>query len=164
MDNYFNECPPMMNDGRLLTDYRSSQIREEIFKYRNCARSENEARTMRIENADSIMDEEWNHIRKTRSCYPNNKCFHQQPTSRVTTLYNNAELLAYNQELPAPKCILSNNDFRLTNTRGYMENAKNKQTEMQNGEYGYPIDRCPRRCNNTDRLLPDNLYYMDGKY
>ena len=34
MDNYYQGCPPMMNDGRGLTDYRSSQVREERFKYK----------------------------------------------------------------------------------------------------------------------------------
>jgi hypothetical protein len=50
MDNYFRGCPAVMSDGRLFTDYRSSQVREELFRHRNCVISENEARTLRIDN------------------------------------------------------------------------------------------------------------------
>lgn len=163
MDNYYNMCPPMMDDGRLFTDYRSSQIREEVFKYKNCAISENEARTIRIDNGEEIMDEEWDYLTATKSCFPRDKCYHQHPTTRVSTFYNNAELLAYNGELPAPKCNRGCHDYRLTVTKGSRAGKKNCHSVVEPGS-GYPLDRCPRRCARTNRLLPDQLYVIDGKY
>lgn len=98
MDNYFLECPPMMDDmGRSVgTDYRSSQVREEIFRQENCVFTENDSRTLRIENGEWIMDYEWDVLRATRSCFPTKTCFHKNSTTRVTSDYNNAEILAYN--------------------------------------------------------------------
>lgn len=154
MDNYFPECPPMMNDGRGFTDYRSSQVREEIFRYKNCVSSENEARTLRIENAEEIMDREWNNLRNTRSCYPKKNCFHQNPTTRVTTAYNNAEILAYNGDLSAPKCNVDSHDYRATTTKGSRDGRPGfKPTPYA----GYPQERCPVRCAKTNRLKPERL-------
>ena len=164
MDNYYHECPPMMDDGRLFTDYRSSQVREELFRYKNCIASENEARSLRIDNADQIMDDEWNHLRCSRSCFPRSSCFHQTPMTRVTTVYNNAELLAYNgeEDIPAPKCNYNPKDFRLTITEGSMRqgNVQNSSPEFN----GYPKDRCPRRCTKTNRIPPEKLYVIDDRY
>jgi hypothetical protein len=165
MDNYFQECPPMMDDGRLFTDYRSSQVREELFRYKNCLVSENDARTYRIEKGNELMDGEWDHLRKTRSCFNSKNCFHKNLTTRVTSAYNNAELLAYNGDLPAPKCNVGCYDFRLTATPGGLRPRNGCVTKTKDAEYaGYPADRCPRRCAKTNRLLPDNLYTIDGVY
>lgn len=163
MDNYYYECPPMMDDGRLFTDYRSSQVREELFRYKNCIVSENEARTLRIDNSEQIMDDEWNHLRCTRSCFPQTYCFHQSPLTRVSTIYNNTELLAYNGEesIPAPKCNYMPKDFRLTDTSGSMGQKSEQNTSESNG---YPQNRCPRRCAKTNRITPERLYVIDGKY
>lgn len=164
MDNYFHECPPMMEDGRLFTDFRSSQVREEIFRYKNCVTSENEARTLRIEAASKIMDEEWDHLRKTKSCFPQKKCYHKHPTTRVTTFYNNAEILAYNGELPAPACEPGCHDYRLTVTDGSKAGKKGCIPPANNTGNGYPADRCPSRCAKTKRMRPDQLRVRDGKY
>lgn len=164
MDNYFNECPPMMDDGRLFTDYRSSQVREEIFRYQNCAASENEARMLRTEYADVIMDNEWDYLRNTHSCFPNKKCYHQNPITRVNTLYNNAELLAYNKEIPAPKCDAGCYDFRLTVTKGSLDGKKGCKSKHMPLDGGYPPNRCPNRCARTNRLVPEYLYMIDGIY
>ena len=161
MDNYFHECPPMMEDGRGLTDYRSSQVREEIFRFMNCVGSENEGRTLRIDNGEHIMDREWNNLRDTRSCFPQKKCFHQNPATRVTTAYNNAEILAYNGELPAPRCNLDPHDFRLTSTKGSRAGRPGMMKVKQTPYAGYPKDRCPARCPKSNRLLPERLVAED---
>jgi hypothetical protein len=158
MDNYFNGCPPMMDDGRLFTDYRSPQVREELFRYRNCVLSENDARTLRIDNAEDIMDKEWNHTRDTKSCFPRKQCFHKHPTTRVTTTYNNAEILAYNGELPPPKCDLSCHDYRMTITDGGTRGIPGCKTNKVDPYSGYPPNRCPLRCAKTNRLRPERLY------
>jgi hypothetical protein len=161
-DNFFLECPPMMEDGRLFTDYRSSQVREEVFRHKHCVLSENEARTLRIEHADEIMDEEWEHIRDTKSCFPKKNCYHRHPRTRTSTAYNNAEILAYNGKLPSPPCEPGCHDYRVTVTKGSKAGRQNCKPPSR--KWGYPADRCPKRCKRSQRLLPDGLYVIDGKY
>lgn len=161
MDNYFLNCPPMMDDGRLFTDYRSSQVREEIFRYKNCLPNENATRTFRIETADKLMDEEWKYLKETKSCFPRTQCFHKHPTTRVTTNYNNAELLAYNGDLTAPKCEVNESDYRITVTKGSKQSNQVKKADPYTG---YPASRCPAKCAKTNRLQPDYLYVIDNKY
>jgi hypothetical protein len=155
MDNYFQECPPMMDDGRLFTDYRSPQIREEIFRHKHCVASENEARTLRTEHAEQIMDDEWYTLRE-KSCYPRKNCFHKHPTTRVTTPDNIAEILAYNGQLPAPSCDPASYDFRMTSTKGSKtakaDVRRTKQKSPQSDFYGYPV-----RCARTHRMNPESL-------
>ena len=161
MDNYFQGCPPMMDDGRLFTDYRSSQVREELFRYNNCVASENESRTLRIDNAEDIMDRDWLQIRANKSCFPRRKCFHKNPTTRVTTAYNNAELLAYNGELPAPECNLDCYDYRATVTKGSLQGKPGCNHNKASPYAGYSPARCPVRCPQTNRLRPERLYSDD---
>lgn len=161
MDNYFQECPPMMNDGRLFTDYRSSQVREELFRHKSCVISENEARTLRIENAEDLMDNEWDWLRLTKSCYPRTHCFHKHPITRVTSAYNNAETLAYNGIIPAPTCDPACYDFRTTSTRGSRRPKRTCTTTQQTPFNGYPTERCPVKCPRSNRIKPERLY--DGE-
>lgn len=158
MDNYFRDCPPMMSDGRLFSDYRSSQVREEIFRNQNCVYTENEARTLRIENGEQIMDREWDNMVASRYCHPSKKCFHKHPTTRVTSAYNNAEILAYNGELPVPACDTECHDYRLTVTKGSRSGRPDcVQHNPQDTFSGYPKDRCPPRCKRTNRIIPEAL-------
>ena len=158
MDNYYQQCPPMMNDGRLFTDYRSSQVREELFRYKNCVGSENEARTLRIENAENIMDTEWDLTRQKKSCFSHQNCFHNHPTTRVSNVYNNAELLAYNGVIPAPLCDRDCVDFRLTSTKGSNQNKRGCSTSSQQAHNGYPANRYPVKFPKTNRIMAENLY------
>ena len=74
MDNYFPNCPARMDDGgRPFTDFRSPQVREELFKQKNGLITENEARTFRIENAEDIADEDWKRFSTTYACPPKKK-------------------------------------------------------------------------------------------
>lgn len=159
MDNYFRNCPPMMDDGRSVgTDYRSSQIREEIFRQDNCVFSENDARTLRIENGEWIMDYEWDSLRATRSCFPAKVCFHKNPTTRVTTDYNNAEILAYNGDLPAPKCDRDCHDYRMTVSVGSKKGRRAcTPSPVENAYAGYPPEKCPKICKKTNRMRPERL-------
>jgi len=159
MDNYFQQCPPMMEDGRGFTDFRSSQVREELFRYNNNVISENEARTLRIDNGEAIMDREWAVLRSTRSCFPQKKCFHKSPTTRVTTAYNNAEILAYNGILPAPQCNVETDDYRLTMTKGSKGSGNISQINAnQANVYGYDKDRCPALYPRSKRIVPEKLF------
>lgn len=154
MDNYFKECPPMMNDGRLFTDYRASQVREELFRYKNSIISENEARMLRTNNAETIMDTEWQHLRENSSCFAQKRCFHKSPTTLVSSIYNNTETHAYNGLLQAPTCDTGHMDYRLTQTRGSIRNNSKQQSDIN-----YPKNRHPIRNYKTNKIHPDGLRY-----
>jgi hypothetical protein len=155
MDNYFQGCPPMMNDGRFMTDYRSSQVREEYFKFKNCLSTENQSRTLRIDNADKIMDDEWDYLIENKSCFPQKNCYHTANTTKTSTIYNNAEILAYNGKIPAPKCNIGCNDFRMTVTQNGAKGRKNCVNDSNVMQY--PADRYPKRCDKYGRILPDGV-------
>ena len=158
MDNYYQECPAMMNDSRGLTDYRSSQVREELFKYRNNLYNENETRTTRINNGEKIMVNEWTTLKDKRACFPKKKCFHLHPITNVTTAYNNMEMMAYNGDIPAPKCEYQvDRDYRMTNFDSYDTCIDAKKMNSQNG---YPINRQPIK-NKINRVLPERIYVED---
>jgi hypothetical protein len=144
----------MMDDGRLFTDYRSSQVREELFRFKNCVISENEARTLRINNAEQIMDDEWEKLLASRSCFPRKNCYHTYPRTLTSTAYNNAELLAYNGMLPSPKCNIGCHDNRLTDTSG----SRSGRRGCEQKSVGYNYDgRYPERNVRTKRFLPDGI-------
>ena len=155
MDNYFKECPPMMDDGRLFTDYRSSQVREEVYRFKNSIMSENESRMLRTSNAETIMDTEWKNLRDKKSCFTQKRCFHKHPTTLVSSAYNNAEILSYNGFLPAPACDIDCQDYRLTRTRGSTQ--KRSGCDDNNQGQHYPATRRTVRYLKTNRMVPDAL-------
>jgi len=149
MDNYYKSCPPTFSDARGLTDYRASQVREEMFKYDHSILSENQARTFRINNGEKLMNTEWVNTRRANSCHPQKVNFHTNPRTLVTTEYNNAEILAYNGKIMAPKTDPSiynmNNDYRLTYTH------INRDTIMDDrlDSTGYSEQRRPHYYSGT---------------
>lgn len=148
MDNYFKECPAMMSDGRLFTDYRSSQVREEQFKYANSIISENESRMIRTRNGEMILDTEWNNLEKTKTCHPSKMCYHQNnPTTRVTTIYNNNELHTYNGFLPPQQCRPLCKGFRTTTTANSIETSE----ECRNVNQCNP-EKTPTVCSRAYRV------------
>ena len=148
-----------MNDGREFTDFRSSQIREEVFRYNNCLASENETRAYRTENAERILDSEHDHLIKTKYCFPRQNCYHTYPRTLTTTKYNNAEIQAYNGKINKPSCKPVCHHYRATLTK----KSKQQYDNCPNGDsqmLGYPQNKQSKRCSRTNRLLPDNLYMM----
>lgn len=80
MDNYFQSCPPMMNDqGRHLTDFRSETSRNEYIKYINDIWRDDQYRLFLQLNGKEIMDNEWKFNKKRNSCWVND-CIHKYPT------------------------------------------------------------------------------------
>ena len=79
MDNFFKGCPAKMSDGRLFTDYRMSSRRNEHMKYINNISNEDDYRMFLQQNADKIMNTEWQQLRATKSCSVN-ECVHTYPT------------------------------------------------------------------------------------
>ena len=78
MDNFFKTCPAKMSDGRHLTDYRPHTLLEEQIKYINGITRDDEERIFLQQNAERIIEREWDYLRKTRSCWVN-ECVHKYP-------------------------------------------------------------------------------------
>jgi len=80
MDNYFQSCPPMMEDqGRPLTDFRSPTSRNEYIKYINDIWRDDQYRLFLQTNGQELLDREWNFNKKRNSCWVND-CIHNYPT------------------------------------------------------------------------------------
>ena len=99
MDNFYKNCPPMMSDGRHLTDYRLATRRNEYVKYINNVVRDDLYRLFLQDNATKITDNEWNYQRKNSSCWEN-KCVHTYP-SRTYAQHFIAEMNAHNAK-PRP--------------------------------------------------------------
>jgi len=79
MDNFFQTCPPKMNDGRHITDYQSSTRRDEYIKYINDVYRDDQYRLFLQLNGKNIMDREWAFNNKENRCWVND-CIHHYPT------------------------------------------------------------------------------------
>lgn len=94
MDNCYKECSAKMEDGRFLSDFRTSNTREQYIKTMNGIVSESDYRMFLQHNADQIMDKEWDFLRTNLSCQTK-CCVHQLPTrSTQSSLYD--EIALYN--------------------------------------------------------------------
>jgi hypothetical protein len=78
-DNFFPKCPAMMSDGRFLTDYRADVRANEYIKYINGIERDDDYRLFLQANGEQIMDNQWNYLRKNKSCWVN-ECVHNYPT------------------------------------------------------------------------------------
>jgi hypothetical protein len=104
MDNYFKNCPARMNYGG-FTDYRTSHTRELHHMQIAGMNRSDDFRLYAQANAETIMNNEWNKLRKTRSCH-NYPCMHN--TGTITTPQAQyAEMETYNnvkQGAQPPQC------------------------------------------------------------
>ena len=119
MDNFWKDCPPKMNDGRLLTDYRTAVRREEYVKYINNIVRDDEYRVFLQANGESIADNEWNYYKKNKSCWVN-ECIHNYPT-RVYPPWFVEERIKYDS-LSKPNRVqrfqcAPKNDYRMMQTK-----------------------------------------------
>ncbi len=94
MDNFYNECPAKMEDGRFLTDYRSSNTREQFIRSINGIVRTDEYRSFLNENTEKIIDAEWEHLSLANSCKATT-CVHTVPL-RAPLGSANKELQLYN--------------------------------------------------------------------
>jgi len=86
-----------MSDRRFLTDYRTSNTRDQFIKTINGIVRDDEYRWFLQQNANQIMNKEWEILKGKNSC-PTKVCVNQYPT-RVTNgmlfdqmnMYNNVE-------------------------------------------------------------------------
>jgi len=114
MDNFYNKCPAMMDDGRFVSDYKSATRRNEYIKYINNIDRDDQFRSFLQNNANTIMDNVWNHHEQNDTCSVN-RCVHTFPT-RCTAAQLNAEMKIYNSA-QKPACTKLEN-YRATNTNG----------------------------------------------
>lgn len=111
-----------MDDGRFLQDFRTADRREQYIKTINGITRDDQQRSFYQNNAEEIMNREWEILRKNQSCFTN-ACIHNYPT-RTTPGMNHEELQVYNQvrknklqqkDPKFPHCK-SMADYRMTHT------------------------------------------------
>ena len=67
-NNKYFECPALMSDGRIMTDYRQSDTLNDMIRLNNNVMSSNQYRQFLINNADSIMNINNEYITEKNSC------------------------------------------------------------------------------------------------
>lgn len=93
MDNYFKNCPAMMEDGQFLTDYQTATRRNEYIKYLNGIYRDDQYRLFLQQNANTFMNNEWEWNKTNNRCFVN-PCVHQYPT-RSSAQQMHMEKLAF---------------------------------------------------------------------
>ena len=95
MDNFFQNCPPMMEDqGRQLGDYKTATRRNEYIKYINDIWRDDQYRLFLQSNGKEIMEREYAYHKKNNRCWAN-ECVHNYPL-RVSPRHMAQEMEAYN--------------------------------------------------------------------
>ena len=119
MDNYYKNCPAKMDDGRFITNYKTSSCNNEYIKYMNGLVRDDDYRLFLQMNAEKIMDSEWLYLRKNDSCW-NNACVHKYPTRMDPRFFvqerQDANLLFKSKELPQNLKCQGFADYRMTGT------------------------------------------------
>lgn len=112
MDNYFKTCPPRMEDGRHITDYRTATRREEYNRSANNLKHHNDHRIFMQQNAIAIMNNEWNHLKQTSSCRTK-ECVHTYPTRVYSPMFvEERQRHDKSQKTQTNTCEMKN-DYRL---------------------------------------------------
>lgn len=95
MDNYYQNCPPKMEDqGRHLSDFRTSTRRDEYIKYINDITRDDQYRLFLQLNGKRIMDNEWHYNKQFNRCWDND-CVHKYPL-RTSNMQFAEEMNIYN--------------------------------------------------------------------
>lgn len=114
-DNFYQDCPAIMNYG-IMTDHRQSQRREQYIMAINGLTDHNNYRAFLQNNGQQIIDGEWKFLKQEFSCHPNeNKCIHTYPTRPAPGTFNE-EMRKHNavraKQQPPTECEKFN-DYRL---------------------------------------------------
>ena len=93
MDNlYFNYgCPPLMSDGRFITNYTGKRTIEQYIRNINNINSIHDYKKFLQSNANIIMNRERNHLLKINSCKIHGKCVLKNSASGLCSLYSTTE-------------------------------------------------------------------------
>lgn len=120
MDNFFHNCPPMMEDGgRHLGDFQTATRRNEYIKYINDIWRDDQYRVFLQKNGKEILDREWKFHKENNSCYVND-CVHHYPTRSLPRHFvqerqahdSRFHLQDRNKMTPMRRCV-KYNDYRL---------------------------------------------------
>lgn len=85
-DNYFKQCPAVMSDGRLFTDYKTATRLNEGIKNINGIRQNDDYRLFLQSNAESIMNNRWNYTKAKNLCWLSTD-IHNYPTRMDPSLF-----------------------------------------------------------------------------
>lgn len=119
MDNFNNNCPAMMSDGRFTTDFRSPTSRNEHIRHINNLVRDDEYRLFLQKNANNIMNNVWKYHKQNDSCSATT-CFHECPT-RCTSAQMQKEMSNYNNAVVSGTSDVScgqHEDYRTTISGG----------------------------------------------
>jgi len=78
MDNFFPRCPPIMEDGRHFTDYKSATRKNMFIMYINDITRDDDYRMFLQTNASEIADKEFDFYKKKMDCRET-PCIHNIP-------------------------------------------------------------------------------------
>ena len=92
-DNFFKECPAVM-EYAAMTDYRVSQRRDQYIKRLNNIQNDYSYKDFLQQNAQKILDAEWQFNKINYGCFPN-QCIFNAPTSPPPGTFS-SELKKYN--------------------------------------------------------------------
>lgn len=79
MDNYFQNCPPKMADGRHFQDFKTATRRNEYIKYMNGIVRDDDYRLMLQKNSNDILRRTVDFHNANTRCYPSG-CVHNYGT------------------------------------------------------------------------------------
>lgn len=96
MDNYYTQCPPKMEDGRFLTDYRTATTREEANKKAVAIVRDDEYRQYLQTKASSLVAND-RKMSKTGTCKASASCVHNYPTRMTNRMFID-QMNAYNNQ------------------------------------------------------------------
>jgi len=121
MDNFFQNCPPKMEDqGRQLSDFQSSTRKNEYIKYINNIYRDDHYRLFLQMNAKELMDREWAYNRINHSCWVSD-CVHKYPLRVLPRqmweerqVYDSITNMNTNKQLAPLRRCEKFNDYRAT--------------------------------------------------
>lgn len=115
-DNVYPDCPARMSDGRFLGDRRTSDTRELYNMRINGITRAQDYKKFLQKNAKTIMNGEWNQLRKTQTCFKN-QCHHSYPLrSTPSQMHNEMKGYALVHGDHNKKGCGSYPDYRMTET------------------------------------------------
>jgi hypothetical protein len=91
MDNHFFNCPPLMSDGRFITNYTGKRVIEQYIRNINNIDNIHDYKNFLQLNGNIIMNREREHQLKINSCKEQGKCVHSNKNSAVCDIYSNMD-------------------------------------------------------------------------
>lgn len=115
-DNNFHVGPAKMSDGRFLTDYRTSSVREEENKMKHNIYYDYDYRRFLQKNTNNIINTEWKEL-KVKNKVNNLVCIHNYPSlvnprTFIDERYNHDLKMKNQGNYPCKEM----DDYRLTKT------------------------------------------------